>query len=468
MRILLISPSPLNAGEWTIPYLDLRKNMPALGVLFLKEVIKQDHEVKLLLYDHETNNVQEIVKEAAKSDVTGFSLINFFQYPATREIIGRIKQEEIDTTVVLGGLFPIYHAQYLCRDGTDVVVNGEGEITFPHLLEALESGKNLNYVHGITYGNGSTATTTGTSPFADIEEIPLPCYDDLPLTDADYKYIPCETSRGCPNNCSFCGIYPHGNWRAYSPEKALASMKHAYNYIKYVKVPHVFLTDSNFTANLKRIKQMAALTDDEIPAYSPARIDHINESAAGYLQDIGVKEVFVGIESASENTLKNIRKNLDVNATEKILHLLIDYDITPRLSFIIGLPGETRESVIYTLQYMKHTIKMFGENLNVVLFPYRQDVAAKSADFQRYTAMETVADALVPHQNQTFRKWVFSLVYLMNTYHNTLPLEEQIAAFDNLTKSSPRDTLELAKTYDGEHRSWLTGYRKYFRDQIGS
>lgn len=120
MKILLVSPSPLNAGEWDIPYLDLRKNMPALGILFLKEVIKQNHDVTLIIYDHDVNKVQTIIKEVAKSDVTGFSLINFFQYPATREIIEKIKQKEIDTTVVLGGLFPIYHAHYICKDGGDI------------------------------------------------------------------------------------------------------------------------------------------------------------------------------------------------------------------------------------------------------------------------------------------------------------------------------------------------------------
>lgn len=209
---------------------------------------------------------------------------------------------------------------------------------------------------------------------------------------------------------------------------------------------------------------MAALIDDEIPSYCPTRVDHINGTIAGYLQKIGVKEVFVGVESASMDTLAGIRKNISVNTIEKKCHILTDHSITPRLSFISGLPRETRESVILTLKYINHVIKLWRGKLNIVLFPYRQDIAATPADFEKYKHVKTVADALVPHHDQLFRMWIFSLVYLVNTYHNVLPLEEQIAAFDNLIKSSPKAVIELAKKYDGKQRSWLLGYQKYFQN----
>ncbi len=78
MRILLICPSSLNSGELEIPYLDLRGLYYSLGVPILKKIISEDHEVKMLFYDHAVNSVRKILGEAAKSDITGFSLINFF------------------------------------------------------------------------------------------------------------------------------------------------------------------------------------------------------------------------------------------------------------------------------------------------------------------------------------------------------------------------------------------------------
>ncbi|MBU6998567.1 MAG: cobalamin B12-binding domain-containing protein, partial [Theionarchaea archaeon] len=151
MKITLITPSPLSDGEWNIPYLDLRGLYPSLGVPILRELIKDRHDVQMMFYDHIVNDDDQIVREAAKSDITGFSLISFFQYPATRKIIRRLHQEEVDTTIVLGGLFSTYHARYVCEDGVDVVMNGEGEVAFPQFLRTLENERPLENVSGITF-----------------------------------------------------------------------------------------------------------------------------------------------------------------------------------------------------------------------------------------------------------------------------------------------------------------------------
>jgi len=463
MRILLISPSPLNSGEWTIPYFDLRKNVPPLGISILKEIVKQDHEVKLLIYDHKVNNSQQILKEAAKSDVTGFSVAHFFQYPATREIMGKLKQEKVDTKIVFGGAFPIYHAQYLCEDGVDIVVNGEGEITFPRLLEAFETCESLNHVEGLTYRKGNKIIDTGPTPLADLDRVPLPCYDDLPLTEAHYKYMSCETSRGCPNNCSFCGIYPHKNWRAYTPDKSLALMERAQKYLKYSRTPYIFLADSNFAEDIDRIKQMADLVDDEIPSYTPTRLDNVNKNTVNYFQKIGFKAMCAGVESASEDMRANVKKGIDINSVEKKFQLLIDHDIIPRATFILGLPDEHMNNVISTLKYIGHLVELFRESIHFVVFPCRQDISTTSAEFERCKSLETVADSLISTHDQRFRLWALALVYLVNVYHNTLEPGEQIAVFDRLAESSPKTVIRLAKDYDGDIPSWLLGFHRYFQ-----
>lgn len=463
MRILLVSPSPLNSGEWAIPYKDLGENFPPLSILTLKKFIEQDHEARILVYDYKTNDVPQILKEASKSDVVGFSLCSYFQYAATREIIQRFKQEEIDSRVVLGGAFSIYHSKFLCDDGIDIVVNGEGEIAFSNLLEALETGKNLKEVQGLTYKQDHDVIDTGEAPFLDLNEVPLPVYDELPLATADYKHIPCETSRGCWNHCSFCGIYPHRKWRAYSPEKAVAAIKHAYRYFQYSRAPYIFLTDSNFVADINRVKKIACLMDEKIPTYCCTRLDHIDEDTVTYLQKIGFKAVFVGVESASQETLNSVNKNLSVDIVEKKCRLLIRHNILPRLSFIIGLPGESRDNVINTLKYMNHMVELFGEDMNLVVFPCRLDTAHTPAEFELYKFIKTIPKTLVSEHDQKFGMWVLSLVYLINTYHNTLSIEEQTAKVDELIRYSPEAAVELAKKYDGPMRSWLQGFRRYFQ-----
>ncbi|MBU7045134.1 MAG: B12-binding domain-containing radical SAM protein [Theionarchaea archaeon] len=468
MRILLVSPSPLNTGEWSVPHFDMRKRcIPPLGISILGEVIKQNHEVEMLFYDHTTNNIKQILKEAARSDILGFNIAHFIQYPATREIIRNLKQEEINAKIVVGGPFPTYHSQYLCEDGVDIVMNGEGEIAFPHLLEALENGENLSRVQGISYRENSSIYTTGAAPFPDLDQIPLPCYDVLPLSEANYKNISCETSRGCPNHCSFCAIYPHETWRGHSPEKAIIAMEHAMKYLRYSKVPCIFCVDSNFAGSFDRVKEIADLIDDEIPLYTATRLDDVNRNTVKYLKRIGFKAVCTGVESGSKSTLTSVNKNISVGLIEKKLQLLIDHGIIPRTSFIFGLPGEDKDSVISTMKQIRHMVELFGENIHILVFPFRQDISETPVEFDRYKSFETVADALIPMHDQEFRLWALALEYLVNVYHDTLQPEEQIAMFDTLIRSPPKAVIELAETYDGEAPSWLLGLQRFFHMKRG-
>ena len=240
-------------------------------------------------------------------------------------------------------------------------------------------------------------------------------------------------------------------------------MKHAYEYVRYAQAPHIFLTDSNFFVDAQRIKQMADLMEDEVPSYCPTRVDHVNRETVKHLKKIGIKEAFVGVESASESTLITIRKRLDHMVLEKKFELLLENGIVPRLSFIIGLPGEDTESVISTVKYIVRVIEQFKDNINVVLFPCRQDLATSASEFKWYTSLETASNALMSDHDNALRKWMLALVYLVNTYHNTLHPDEQIQKIHQLIKSSPRETITQAIQYDGKQRPWLGGFSRYFQ-----
>lgn len=465
MRILLISPSTLNTDEGALPHFDMRTRCTLpLGIPILKEVIGDHHEVKMLLYDHTINDIQEILEESAKSDITGFSVCHFLQYPATRQILEKIIQEEINTKLVFGGTFPIYNAQYLCEDGVDIVINGEGEITVPYLLKSLETGENLKNVQGITYKNNGNIVNTGPAPLADLESVPLPCYNELPIAEADYKHVTCETSRGCWNKCSFCRIYPKGHWRGFSPEKSLEAMKRAYEYQKHSKVPYIFISDSNFTGNMKRIKQIAALIEDEIPSYCPTRTEIINKNTIKYFKKIGIKAIITGVEAASNSTLSSINKRLKLSSVEKKLQLLIEHNIIPRATFILGLPGESKESITHTVKYIKRLVNLFGKDIHILVFPYRQDKAATAAEFEKYKSFDTVGDGLVSTNDKKFRLWVLAMEYLVNVYHDILEPDEQMVMFDTLAENSVEKTINLAKMYDGEIPSWLRAFQRYFKE----
>ncbi|MBU7038715.1 MAG: hypothetical protein HXS52_12355 [Theionarchaea archaeon] len=58
--------------------------------------------------------------------------------------------------------------------------------------------------------------------------------------------------------------------------------------------------------------------------------------------------------------------------------------------------------------------------MNIVVFPYHKDIATTSAEFENLKSLEKTTAFLMPDHHQKFRDWVTALVYLVNTYHNTL------------------------------------------------
>ena len=463
MRVLLVSPSPLNAGEWTIPDFDMREkcSLP-ISIGILREVIKHTHQVHMLFYDHSINDIPQILREADKSDVVGFSVNHLYLYPAAREIVRILKEEETEATIILGGVFSTRHARFVCKDGADIVIRGEGEVVLPQVLDALENGKDLSRIKGVMYKEGRNVINTGLAPFTDLESLPPVCYDALPLKEVKYTVITCETSRGCPKGCSFCAIYSKGRWRGCSPEKSLEVMEHAQKYVKYSQAPFVFLGDSNFAANINRVKEIAELVDDEIPSYTPMRLDDVNEDTIKYFQKIGFKAMCIGIESASETILASINKQIDAKSIGKKLQLLIDHGIAPRTSFIVGLPSEDRNSVISTARFIRQLTNMYGKNLHLLVFPCRRDVVAKAAEFEMCKSIETVADSVISSHDQEFRQWALAMVYLMNVYHETLDPEDQVLMFDTLIEASSRAVVEMARKYDGEMPPQFCGLQRYF------
>lgn len=464
MRVLLVSPSPLNCGEWTIPDFDMRErcSLP-IGIAILKEIVGHSHEVQLLLYDHGTNDVQQILREAAKSDVVGFSVNHLFLYPATREIVRILKAEEIDVKIIFGGVFSTHHARFVCEDGADIVVKGEGEVAFPQVLDALENGKDLSSVKGVTYKNGCNVVSTGFAPYADLNSLPPVCYDALPLKKVSYTVITCETSRGCPKSCSFCAIYPKGRWRGCSPEKSLAAMEHAYKYMRYSKSPFIFIGDSNFAGSIDRVKEIAELVDDEIPSYAPMRLDDVNEDTVKYFHKIGFKAMCIGIESASEAVLASVNKQIHARSVGRKFQLLIDHGIVPRASFIVGLPGEDRNSVISTVKYIKWLVELYGKDVHLLVFPCRRDIATKATEFETCKSFETVADSIISSHGQEFRHWALAMEYLINVYHETLEPEDQVTMFETLTEASPKAVIEMAINYNGDMPSQFLGLQRYFQ-----
>jgi radical SAM superfamily enzyme YgiQ (UPF0313 family) len=285
-------------------------------------------------------------------DVVGF-MTECDSYHHVLQIAAQIKALSPQTAVVLGGP----HASLVARQtldrvtGVDAVVIGEGERTFPELLDSLTASTPWA-VPGALISvrrdsrNGSARVLDGgpRELIADLDRLPIPAYD-LYRPDAGEELF-VEAGRGCPFQCTFCSTAPYWNrrHRVKSPQRLLDE-------VMYVRelfgVTRAHFTHDLFTTDRKWVRRVCrALIDADVPIRwtCSARTDTVDEPLLAEMAEAGCDAIYFGIESGSDRILREIRKQIPLEHSFAMLDACKRAGITPNAGFIVGFPTEDAES----------------------------------------------------------------------------------------------------------------------------
>lgn len=241
--------------------------------------------------------------------------------------------------------------------GADVyVIESQGEETLGRVVECLKTGGDLREVPNIFYTNAKGA----------FRQTRLePEHNDLDENIIDWKAFAGEalgptlqtrTARSCAFSCSFCG-YPTraGKLTLASLEaidRELAAMKALGN------VKNVVFIDDTFNVPLERFKELCRLMIErkyEFDWFSYFRCSNSDEEAIDLMARAGCKGVFLGIESGSNTVLKHMHKAAVADKYRKGIAGLKKHGILTFGSFITGFPGETKETVDETIDFIRET-----------------------------------------------------------------------------------------------------------------
>ncbi|WHT23334.1 KedN5 family methylcobalamin-dependent radical SAM C-methyltransferase [Crossiella sp. CA-258035] len=297
---------------------------------------------------------------AGPPDILAFSVFGW-NYRAFGSLAETFKQLNPDGWVVFGGTHVANQAERTFRmfPDVDIVVNGEGELTFCDLVAAyLDGGSrhDLGAVEGITYQglDNVPVTTPARERIQDLDCIPSPFLTGaIPLLDEEgafrYDVALMETNRGCPYKCSFCywGGATGQRVRAFSRERLRAELE----LFAKLKVHTIVLCDANFgmlpideefVDDLLRIREVHGFPRALETSWAK------NKSAVFFsivhkLKQAGMRSSFtLALQTLDDNALRLMnRRNMKVNAWEELAEWLDREGLDSYAELIWGAPGET-------------------------------------------------------------------------------------------------------------------------------
>jgi anaerobic magnesium-protoporphyrin IX monomethyl ester cyclase len=350
MRILLLNPSS------TDTYQSVGVMLPPLGLLYIAAAVRHrgyDAHVVDQSVDKRTIDYTSFDVVGIHSDTTRF-------YKAMK--LAR-QAKAAGAKVVMGGPHPCFCVtEVLESDVVDAIVRGEGEESFPDLLDAWKEGTDPSSIPGLILRTSDGNIDTGERQrIQDIDSLPFPARDLLDLslyTKAHLGYrslASIHTSRGCPHQCRFCSSsrFDGIKWRARSAESILAELEHLVHDMGYGAV--AFL-DDNFAGSPKRIHEICdgiLKKNLDVHWWCFCRVDTIVRypDMIRHMAEAGAYSVFVGVETPTLSVLDHLHKGINADQARGAIDILKQSDLEIWASYILGAPDETREDLRSTIRF---------------------------------------------------------------------------------------------------------------------
>ena len=413
MKVLLINP-PSDAGNPILP----------LGLASIAAVLeKAGVVVKVIDAWAEGLNFEQLKERIAslEPNIIGVTMMSPTLISAMKTV-DVAKSSAPQATVIVGGPHSSALPQECLEDNPniDVVVIGEGEYTMLELVETLSNGGDLGNVEGIVYmQNGSVTFTNPRSPVGDLDSLPLPARHLFPLdkykTHPPYgrknPYANMITSRGCPFHCAYCSKAVFGRkLRMQSPQEVVDEIEYL---IKEYRVKEIHFYDDDFTLDMKRAKLICEeilRRDIKIIWSCTTRVDLVSKELLQLMKKAGCWLISYGVESGCQEILDRIEKGTKVEEIKDAFQWTKEAGIRTLGYFMVGLPGETGETMQETIDLCFELNPDFIAWTMLIIFPgsslYKSMEQGEFEDkkLYRYSSLQhTLTD--IPFENGIFARF---------------------------------------------------------------
>ncbi|MED6334831.1 MAG: radical SAM protein [Planctomycetota bacterium] len=354
-----------------------------------------------------------------------------------------VRERFPDLPIIWGGWFPSVIPEMYLREGiADAVCIGQGEITFQQIVEALESGADLEQVPGLAIERDGQIVYTANQPVVGFDKfgsvpwhlLDFERYAELQIKPTHLKvrhrfplpgdWTPSNPPRafshfssfGCPEPCTFCcsPLITGRRWKAIEGGRLAEEIAELQQRFKFDVLR---FQDANFGVAEKRTAAFCrGLTDLKVPIHWNGTIEietimRYRKESLDLLETSQCHLLWLGAEAGTKEMQERIKKNIGIENIPKAIGELAKRNIVPGTFWIIGYPGETRSSMEETLRQaaaVKHAFPLAGSEV----YPFRPIPGTEDFKAAIDLGYEPPSD---------FHSWGACFEYKYNSHNTPIP-----------------------------------------------
>ncbi len=349
-------------------------NVP-LSLLALARMVMDDFDVKIFNAVVDSDYKEQITAACKNALCLAVSSMTCYQIRDGLDICAAAKKNNPELPVIWGGYHPSTEPfQTLKNPHIDIVIRGQGELTFKEVVRRLCDKASFRGIPGVVYKDGDSLISNPEGMFEDINHFPRSPYEiiDVERHIKGYKFgkrcLDYYASQGCPAKCDFCSepIFCGRRWSGLEPQTVVSELEYL---AKNCNIDTFMIRDSDFFLNIGRVKELCRLLIAEDPGVRLTSVNgrmealsRMDDEVWALARKAGILEIFIGFESGFQDALDAMNKGAKVRHIKDCIDKCIKHDIDIRGSFMVGIPGvAVKEEIRRTLEEIHRIICAYGE-----------------------------------------------------------------------------------------------------------
>ncbi|GJL49443.1 B12-binding domain-containing radical SAM protein [Candidatus Nitrospira salsa] len=435
MKVVLVYPTWTGSYGIFGHFARRAAGWPPLNLALLA-AIAENHGHEVSIIDGEANglSMDEMVAATMEQqpDIVGLTATSPF-FHISKAFATHFKQTAPEIPVVIGGPHITIVKEKALESCFDWLFIGEAEDSWPQFLDLLEAGRDVSEVPGLIFHRDNQVITTGQpANVSDLDSLPFPGRHLLDMSkykigtlEGRKNFSSIQTMRGCPWKCIFCAseALKTTDMRVRSPRSVVAEMK---SVVTKYGITHFNIVDDVLTLWNDHIVEICDLLDQEglsITFEGSTRANLVDEALIERLAKSGLIRLSFGLETVDAQMRKTMKKQVPLEHYVRANRICNQFGVEALNSVMIGLPGETRETVKKTLDFLGKARDVAQANFAIAVpYPgtefhdmaisgdYGIELMSKDfSEYRRYGSAVTTVNGLSPHdlielQNEGFVK----------------------------------------------------------------